>query len=145
MTAHDVLTPYFLREVPSSEVYQTRLQDEFHLVDKFGFTAVFVQVHAILDIARRLSIPHIIRGSAGSSLLCFLMGITEIDPILYGLQLARFMNEGRQDLPDVDCSSVFAYTAVEGKGLYEKRGLVETIQIETIHGISLQSLRTIPS
>jgi hypothetical protein len=47
MTAHDVLTPYFLREVPSSEVYQTRLQDEFHLVDKFGFTAVFVQVHAV--------------------------------------------------------------------------------------------------
>ena len=41
---------------------------------------------------------------------------------------------------DVDCSSVFAYTAVEGKGLYEKRGLVETIQVETIHGVSIVEL-----
>lgn len=102
MSAQCILRPYFLREIPSSELYQTRVQDEFRLIDKFGFTGVFVQVHAILDIARRLCIPHIIRGSAGSSLICFFMGITEIDPILYGLQLARFMNDGRQDLPDID-------------------------------------------
>ena len=56
----------------------------------------------ILQIAKQLNIPHIIRGSAGSSLICFLMGITDIDPVLYKLELARFMNEGRVDLPDID-------------------------------------------
>jgi error-prone DNA polymerase len=51
---------------------------------------------------RDMKIGHIIRGSAGSSLVCFLLGITKIDPILFGLQLARFMNNGRLDLPDID-------------------------------------------
>ena len=96
------MSAYFIRQVPLKGVYQERLQEEFQLIDKFGFTNVFQQVYQILVIARRLNIPHIIRGSAGSSLVCFLMGITEIDPILYKLELARFMNTGRQDLPDID-------------------------------------------
>ena len=47
-------------------------------------------------------IPHIIRGSAGSSLVCWLLGISFFDPIEYGLELARFMNSGRVDMPDID-------------------------------------------
>ncbi len=102
MNAKDVLTPYFVRDVPENSVYKARIEEEFTLIDKFGFTKVFQQVHDILEIAERLHIPHIIRGSSGSSLICFLMGITQIDPILYGLELARFMNHGRRDLPDID-------------------------------------------
>lgn len=102
MTSTKILSQYFIRSVPQNEIYKKRLEEEFSLIDKFGFTKVFQQVHIILEIARKKEIPHIIRGSAGSSLVCFLMGITEIDPILYKLELARFMNEGRQDLPDID-------------------------------------------
>jgi error-prone DNA polymerase len=78
------------------------LEEEFALIDKFKFTKVFQQVYEILKIARELNIPHIIRGSSGSSLVCFLMGITQINPIQYKLELARFMNSGRTDLPDID-------------------------------------------
>lgn len=102
MASEKVLTEYFVRIPPLKQEYTERLQEEFALIDKFQFTNVFQQVYQILTIARALAIPHIIRGSAGSSLVCFLMGITEIDPILYKLELARFMNEGRQDLPDID-------------------------------------------
>ena len=42
--------------------------------------------------------------------------------------------------PDIDASCVFRYTAVEGKGVYEKRGHVETILVEKIQGVSLQKL-----
>ena len=97
-----MLSSYFIREVPANKEYQERLEEEYFLIDKFHFRPVFEQVHKILSIARERNIPHIIRGSAGSSLVCFLMGITQIDPILYKLELARFMNEGRQDLPDID-------------------------------------------
>jgi DNA polymerase III alpha subunit len=102
MNAQTTLEPYFQRRSPDDRVYRERLEEEFSLIEKFGFTKVFQQVYEILQIAKKLNIPHIIRGSAGSSLVCFLMGITEIDPIHYKLELARFMNSGRTDLPDID-------------------------------------------
>lgn len=102
MDARSILEPYFYRKVPPLPLYTERLEEEFTLINKFGFTKVFAQVYEIISIARELHIPHIIRGSAGSSLVCFLMGITEIDPIHYKLELARFMNHGRTDLPDID-------------------------------------------
>lgn len=102
MNAKEILTPYFLRKVPSLPQYSQRLEEEFMLIDRFGFTKVFQQVYQIILIARELKIPHIIRGSSGSSLVCFLMGVTEIDPLHYKLELARFMNSGRTDLPDID-------------------------------------------
>lgn len=102
MNAKDLLEPYFLRKLPPLPLYSQRLEEEFALIDKFGFTKVFQQVYEIIRIARTLKIPHIIRGSSGSSLVCFLMGITEIDPIHYKLELARFMNNSRTDLPDID-------------------------------------------
>ncbi len=102
MSSQSILTPFFLRSMPQTKQYAARLQEEFELIDKFRFTKVFEQVQVIVSMARELQIPHIIRGSAGSSLVCFLMGITHIDPIQYKLELARFMNHGRQDLPDID-------------------------------------------
>lgn len=103
MTSRSILLPTFVRPIPQKDTrYNQRLDEEFALIDQFEFTRVFLQVKTILDIAKDKNIPHIIRGSAGSSLVCFLMGITEIDPILYGLELARFMNEGRKDIPDID-------------------------------------------
>jgi error-prone DNA polymerase len=100
--SREALEPHFVRKVQSDNKYTDRLKEEFALIDKFGFTKVFLQVQQIIEITRERKIPHIIRGSAGSSLVCFLLGITEIDPILYKLELARFMNHGRQDLPDID-------------------------------------------
>ena len=96
------LQTLFVKQCPPDTIYQERLQQEFILIEKFKFTRVFLQVQKIVCILREKNIPHIIRGSAGSSLVCFLLGITQIDPIRYNLQLARFMNETRTDLPDID-------------------------------------------
>ena len=46
--------------------------------------------------------PHVIRGSAGCSLICFLMKITDLDPILLKIPLTRFMHIRREDIPDID-------------------------------------------
>lgn len=96
------LSSLFLVKCPENPAYQTRLKDELRLIETFNFVRVFLQVQRIVALMRELNIPHIIRGSAGSSLVCFLLGITKIDPIHFGLQLARFMNNGRLDLPDID-------------------------------------------
>ena len=107
-SAREALEPLFVRTVPDELPYRLQLEEEFTLIDKNNFVPVFLQVKTILELLQVLSeesgqpIPHIIRGSAGSSLVCYLLGITQIDPLLYGIQLARFMNSKRKDIPDID-------------------------------------------
>ncbi len=107
-TAKDLLEPLFIRPIPPLTKYKIQLEEEYALIDKNNFTQVFIQVCTILELINQISeetgspILHVIRGSAGSSLVCFLLGITHIDPILHNIQLARFMNSRRTDIPDID-------------------------------------------
>ena len=96
------LIPLFKIPIPDDPVYKKRLEIELHLIEKFQFVRVFLQVQKIIDILHILNVKHIIRGSSGSSLICYLLGITKIDPIKYNLHLARFMNYARSDIPDID-------------------------------------------
>lgn len=94
------LNSFFIRECPRKPEYFSRLETEFKLIQHFGFEKVFLQVLDILHLAQ--GVPHIIRGSAGASLVCYLLGITNIDPIRENISLARFMNWYRSDIPDID-------------------------------------------
>lgn len=64
------------------------------------FTEYFLRIREILDMTTDL--PHMTRGSAGSSLVCWALGITDVDPIQWDIPLSRFLNPHRDDLPDVD-------------------------------------------
>ena len=90
----------FKRPVPPGPEYQTRLAEEFELILNQRFTNYFLQICDIIDLTPDLT--HMTRGSAGSSLVCYLLGITDVDPIQWRIPVARFMNPLRDDLPDVD-------------------------------------------
>lgn len=90
----------FIRNCPDTDEYNTRLAEETELIFKLRFAEYFHQICDILELSR--DIPHMTRGSAGSSLVCYLLGITDIDPIQWNIPLARFINPLRDDLPDVD-------------------------------------------
>jgi len=49
--------------------------------------------------ADRRGVRTVGRGSAAASIICYLLGITHVDPIRYNLAFERFMNDGRSDLP----------------------------------------------
>lgn len=100
MQASNMLRGRFIRACPKTYAYQSRLKKELFLVEKMGFTKVFLQVLDILEMSQ--DIPHIVRGSSGSSLLCYLLGITQVDPVKEKISLARFMNHCRHDFPDID-------------------------------------------
>lgn len=104
----------FRRDVPLSRKYYKRLANEFHLIIEKGFSEVFIQVKEILSMTTNL--PHIIRGSAGCSLVCYLMKITHMDPIKLNISLTRFMHEKREDLPDIDMD----FPAHRRNEIYEK-------------------------
>ena len=90
----------FTRKLPQQDEYNQRLRRELQLIRDRNFADTFIQVKTILQLTQ--DIPHVIRGSAGSSLVCYLLGITDIDPIYYNISLARFMHEERSDNPDID-------------------------------------------
>lgn len=90
----------FRREISNEDLYMERFFYEMELIERNEFFEVFLQVHEILHLTSQY--PHIIRGSAGSSFICYLMGITNIDPIAENIPLTRFMHERRQDIPDID-------------------------------------------
>jgi error-prone DNA polymerase len=79
-----------------------RLQHELQLIFKLGFAAYFLLVADIVDHVRSLGIRCACRGSAAGSLVCFVLGISDVDPVRYDLLFERFMNTRRDELPDID-------------------------------------------
>lgn len=80
-----------------------RLKYEFGIVQSMGFSTYFLILQDIVSWAKRNGIrvgPG--RGSGAGSLILYLIGITEIDPIQYGLSFERFLNPKRVGMPDVD-------------------------------------------
>jgi DNA polymerase-3 subunit alpha len=85
------------------EEYKTRLSYELGVLRDMGFAGYFLLVQDIVKWAKSNEIivgPG--RGSVGGSLVAYLMGITEVDPIRFGLLFERFINPERLDLPDAD-------------------------------------------
>jgi DNA polymerase-3 subunit alpha len=84
-------------------VYMERFEKEMKLLISKGFCGYFLIVWDLVSYAKRIGIlvgPG--RGSGGGSLVAYLSGITEIDPIENDLLFERFMTEGRVELPDFD-------------------------------------------
>ena len=86
-----------------SDIYQQRLYEELQIIKDKNFAAYFLVVQNMIDWAKKEGIlvgPG--RGSSAGSLVCYLLGITEIDPIEHGLLFFRFINPERNDFPDID-------------------------------------------
>jgi DNA-directed DNA polymerase III PolC len=79
-----------------------RLREELALIDPAGLAGYFLVVRGIARYARRHGHGMALRGSAGNSLVCYLLEITDVDPLRFGLSLDRFLHAGRKDLPDID-------------------------------------------
>ena len=65
------LLDQFRRPCPQGEEYQERLAEEFGIIINQRFTEYFLKIRRVLDLNK--DIPHMTRGSAGSSLVCYLM------------------------------------------------------------------------
>ena len=90
----------FIREYPDNKDYEERLNHELKIIVDKKFTDYILKICEILELIK--SVPHIIRGSSGSSLVCYLLGITDIDPIKERICFSRFLNEYRNSMPDID-------------------------------------------
>lgn len=85
------------------DLYKKRVNEELEIILKQGFARYFLIVWELINWCKNNDImvgPG--RGSSGGSLVCYLLNITEVDPIKHKLIFARFISPARIDLPDID-------------------------------------------
>ena len=81
---------------------EDRLDYELKVIEECGFVDYFLIVWDFIDYARKCHIPATGRGSGAGSLVAFVLGITNIDPLKYDLLFERFLNSERLSMPDLD-------------------------------------------
>jgi len=79
-----------------------RLEKELRLINRRKLAGYFLVVRDIVRYARRRGAPVAGRGSGASSLVAYALGITNVCPLTYDLPFERFLNERREDYPDLD-------------------------------------------
>jgi len=87
----------------SDDAYRSRLDEELGVIKDKNFASYFLVVADMINWAKENNIkvgPG--RGSAAGSLVCYSLGITDVDPIKYDLLFFRFINPERNDFPDID-------------------------------------------
>ncbi|HEY4477742.1 MAG TPA: DNA polymerase III subunit alpha [Candidatus Paceibacterota bacterium] len=90
------------RKLPQDKSYTERLEYELGIIKQKGYPTYFLVVGDLLKFARANGILTNIRGSVAGSLTTYLLGITNVDPLVYKLPFERFLNPERPSLPDID-------------------------------------------
>jgi len=106
---------YPLTDRPLREQAAARLERELTLIDGLGLSGFFLLHHDLLELAREVALevrgagtarallpPGRGRGSSVSSIVCYLTGLSHVDPVKNALFLGRFLNEEITSLPDID-------------------------------------------
>lgn len=129
----------------NNKQYAERAQSESKIIINSGFSNYFLVMRDVFNWCHKNDIyVGAGRGSAGGSLVAYLLGITRIDPIKYGLMFERFYNEGRntgtaENAPDIDSDFESAKREEVIKHLEEQYGFENISQICSISYIKLKS------
>lgn len=123
----------------SAPVYAARLTRELDMIAAKNFEDYFYLVGDLVRWARKRMAVGPARGSSCGSLVCYLLGITTIDPLKYDLLFERFIDINRNDLPDIDVDFshqkrvlVFDYLSDRyGKERVARLGTVTTYQVDS--------------
>jgi DNA polymerase III alpha subunit len=129
--------------------YAERLNKELSVIKEKDFEDYFYILTDIISFAKARMVVGPARGSSCGSLVCYLLGITTVDPLPYGLIFERFIDVNRADLPDVDIDFsdanrdlVFDYAEQKfGKERVARLGTVGMFQAKSSLNASAISLK----
>jgi len=115
-----------------SEEIKKRLEFELGVIKQMGYSAYFLIVWDFIHFARQKGIPvGPGRGSAAGSLVAYSLGITNIDPLKYGLLFERFLNPERVSMPDIDIDFCYERRGEVINYVVQKYGADKVAQIIT--------------
>ena len=118
--------------------YIGRLKHELKVINDRGFSKYFLTMKAIADVANENMLSGPGRGSAAGSLVAYVLGITQVDPIKYGLLFSRFLRSDAKDYPDIDYDVSDAFGLKEI--LADKWGETTVVPISNFNTLQLRSL-----
>jgi DNA polymerase-3 subunit alpha len=84
------------------EEYGERVEYELDIIAQMGFANYFLLMHEVIGWCKKQGIVTNTRGSANGSLVCYLLGITQVDPMEWGISFDRFLHPTRKKPPDID-------------------------------------------
>ena len=125
-------------ELHEDEEYIERLRHEIRTINERGFSKYFLTMKAIADKASEHMLAGPGRGSAAGSLVAYVLGITQVDPIKYGLLFSRFLRSDATDYPDIDYDVSDAFGLKEI--LAEEWGNTTVVPISNFNTLQLRSL-----
>ena len=125
-------------ELDNDPEYTERLRHELNVIVDRGFSKYFLTMKAISDKANDNMLSGPGRGSAAGSLVAYVLGITQIDPIKYGLLFSRFLRSDATDYPDIDYDVSDAFGLKEI--LAEEWGETNVVPISNYNTLQLKSL-----
>jgi DNA polymerase-3 subunit alpha len=118
---------------PLTQEVLKRLEYELKTIHTLGFAEYFLIVKDIVDYCLNEHIPCVGRGSAADSLVSYVLGITQVDPIRHNLYFERFLNPERRDPPDIDLDLCWKNRDRVLNYVYEKYGQDRTAMICTFN------------
>jgi len=118
--------------------YIDRLKYELEVISERGFCKYFLTMKAISDMAQERQLVGPGRGSAAGSLVSYVLGITQVDPIKYGLQFERFLTKSGKGYPDIDYDVASPMELKEE--LVEQWGESTVVPISNWNTLKLRSL-----
>jgi DNA polymerase-3 subunit alpha len=123
------------------EEYSQRLETELKIILEMGFPGYFLVVADFINYAKSNGIPvGPGRGSAAGSLVAYVLGITEVDPIPYNLIFERFLNPERISMPDIDIDFCGEGRDEVIRYVTEKYGADKVAQIGTFGTMSAKAV-----
>lgn len=131
----------YLDQISKSDIYKQRLERELIDIEEMGFADYFLIVHDVISwIKKQKILLGYGRGSAGGSLVSYVLGITQIDPIKYGLIWERFLNKGRGGLPDIDTDVPRSQRQKVLDYIRERFGHQNVAQLVTLGGLQAKAI-----
>ncbi|MEP6464357.1 MAG: DNA polymerase III subunit alpha [Frankiaceae bacterium] len=93
---------YGRRGRPATAEAEQRLDEELAMIGGLGYASYFLTVGDVVNIIRGMDVRCAARGSGAGSLVTYLLGISDVDPLEHGLLMERFLSPLRNQLPDID-------------------------------------------
>lgn len=118
-----------------SKVYRERLDYELDVINDLGMAGYFMIVRNYVEWCKEKRICIEARGSANGSLVCFLLGITQVDPIKWNTLFDRFLSRDRIKPPDIDMD---IEDTARGRLLAYLQRNFDTMQIGTWGGLGIR-------
>ncbi|MDO4928852.1 MAG: PHP domain-containing protein [Corynebacterium sp.] len=116
----------------SGDYARAQIEHELTIIAELDFPGYFLIVHDIVDFCRRNNILCQGRGSAANSAVCFVLGITNVNPVRAKLLFERFLSKERKEPPDIDIDIESTRREEVIQYVYEKYGRTHAAQVANV-------------